>query len=154
MCSSIQPHTLRQLQGKFDRDMGEVSPEDGFQKVYAHVSPLALLTVEIPRGAINSDVDWTNVSSMSLFFSGSVIAAKPEGIAKVTGVCASRAARLCAPPVRPGKHALAWRHLDTARPAASSCTGCLCTHTLTRLPRPCPHMRPRMLCVNSNVPIR
>lgn len=71
--------------GKFDRDIGQVSAGDGFQKVYIHVSPLTLWTVEIPRGAANPDVDFTNVTSLSLFFRGSVIPTSSAGLAVLSG---------------------------------------------------------------------
>ena len=58
---------------------------DGFQKVYIHLSPLTLWTVEIPRETVNTDVDFTNVMSMSLFFVGSVIPTSTAGLANLIG---------------------------------------------------------------------
>jgi hypothetical protein len=69
----------------FDRDIGTVSPGDGFQKVYIHVSPLTLWTVEIPRVGVNTDVNFTSVTSMSLFFVGSVIPTSTNGLANLAG---------------------------------------------------------------------
>lgn len=69
----------------FDRDTGSVSATDGFQKVYVHVSPLTLWTVEIPRGSVNSGVRLTNVTSMSLFFAGSAVPTSNAGIEALEG---------------------------------------------------------------------
>lgn len=87
--SGAQPQPLsaqHTQQGLFDRDIGTVSPGDGFQKVYIHLSPLTLWKVEIPRVGVNTDVDFTGVTSMSLFFSGSVIPTSSNGLAALAGV--------------------------------------------------------------------
>lgn len=66
--------------------------------MYILVSPLTLWTVEIPRNAINRDVDWTNATSLSLFFTGSIIPTSTAGFAQLAGARASRT--VCRPHVR------------------------------------------------------